>query len=804
MEAHESSDDTDDSESASFPETFGLVLTNLKKHFDPKLSPSQEDSLVDFFRKNGVTEMSGLSIFDPMILWEKRSECDLLESERLCLYLGYICYSFTIDLGVSMVVAFNWDFAVLISNCRERADYDSESEYDINNLQPSCCDTLTFFTARDWLDRIFRNAEIYKLSHSAELRKVWPKECVMAILKRFPLLAVGEYPFRGVRYCLYQPYYFFLGAGFEKGIVQEVHSYYPKVTEPVSKYRTPEMILQQMIYAGRISVDALRVALEFHPGLASARDRQDWLLLETLFREGCGEEQLELLRRLLSKDIDTFTFHMRSMGPLRVFERILPQLRELTVTLYEQELDAYVYFFKLLHSCEQTQLERLKIDLLPDLIYENEEVLEAFELFLEKLPAHLKRLTLDGNFSRRGSAIGHSSCLKSVTKGISKGSWYLEELFLRDFFFFPNDIEPLFIKNLFGSLDFQMVSERNRYAIPWVSSNKADGVRIGRLTLHQGEFHPDSWMALWQAISRATKIENVLFAPGDSRVASLPDCMLKPFEAMSMLPRLKTICICPHGGDASISITVPLVSILAHRCLEFLQVEGSFLDEEEDTYGCHAYSINTETFCQGLINNKSLQFLFLRGVKLEGTKVAKSFLDVLEEHNNTTIEFMDLCDDKHFYSIIPKAKDSWRRDLHHGFSYENYAHSWRIYYLTCFNRYGRGKVQDKSTTVDELVRLLQELHPGTGLESEEKTFYSKILKIANPVSGISTEGRLSNLYELLRSSSKAWYNVVRRDVEVLSLRYGLLRETPCLWCVGALVEGGDGSRKRKHVGEPFV
>ena len=807
MEAHnEASDNMDDSES-TFQETFRPVLTNLRQYVYPKLSPSQEDALVAFFRESGVTKLRELSIFDSMILWEKRSECDLFESERLCFYLGYICCSLTIDIGMSMDKAFEYcyNFAYVIHDYCRRRKNNRRSEFDMENLSPSCSDRLTFFTAQVLLFQIFDGTDIYLLSHSARIRKAWPTECVLAILKRFPFLALEEYPIHDTT-VRFQPYYFFLVAGFEKVIVQEVHSYCPKVTESGPEDPTPEMVLPELlfpqIYGGSsnrvgASIDALRVALELHPGLASA-NKNGWLLLEKMFRGGAREEEMELVRRFLSKDVDTFTFHMTGIGQLRVFGRVLQQLRELTVLMTSPEAGTFV-IFKLLHTCEQTKLETLKIDIPVDIICENEDAKGAMEVFLEKMPVRLKTVSLTAKDSGPAVQIDFTSCLESITKSIVKGNWYLEELSLCDFFYNTNAIEPLFIENIIGSLDFQILNERSRYAIPWIPPDKADGVRIGRLNLYQGKFSADGWLALWQAISRATKLENILFAPGNERLSRQPDSLLKAFEAMSMIPRLKTICIGPHGGDASISITAPLVSILAHRGLEFLQVEGSFLDEREDTYGCHAYSINTDKFCQALLDNKSLQFLFLRGVELEGSDVAKTFLDVLEEHNNTTIEFMDLCDDKYFYSIIPKAKDSWRRDLHHGFSYENYAHSWRLYYLTCFNRYGRGKVQDKKTTVDELVRLLQELHPGTGLESEEEIFYSNILKIASPVRGVSSEGHLSDLYELLRSSPKLWYNVVRRDIEVLSLRYGLLRETPCLWCVGAL-EGGDVTRKRKHVG----
>ena len=158
---------------------------------------------------------------------------------------------------------------------------------------------------------------------------------------------------------------------------------------------------------------------------------------------------------------------------------------------------------------------------------------------------------------------------------------------------------------------------------------------------------------------------------------------------------------------------------------------------------------------------------------------------------------MDVCDDAHFFTIIPK--DSWRRDVHHGFTYESYQDAWQIYYLTCFNRFGRGKVQDKSTTAAEFVQLLAEVHSQIDVAKDEKAFHSRIFNLSTRCALDDSIVHLNRLYQLLLSAPTSWCNAVKRNIEAMSLRYGLLRESPGLWCSCILGPDPDQARKRRRI-----
>ena len=797
-----------DNSKDSLVDVFRPVLRGLSH----SLTDSDQDKLLKFFQRNKITKLSGLSIFDPIVLWEKQAECDLLESETFCIDLGQICHCLSLDVVDTSHLTCHES---IITEYYEELLH-SEEDMDVDNLSPSCFDKLSYFTARIVLMRIFVSTCPIMLMTNAEARKSWLEKGALQLLKRYPLLSAEIYdcvPLFATQSYYWYPFFFFLYSGFGKDIVQQVHSYYPKVSRKGEETVRQFLRLGDIGNAAKLSFEVFKLMLELDPKLATTRGEDGWLLLEQLFSSGYSADVLEHVRAGLSKGVDKFDAgqNFRSedhawefdICRTRVLERLVPQLRGFGFGPLLITVDASVHIFEFL--CEQKKLEQFNTILPVDLVSENEEVKQAFELFIEKKGVQLKRLVFFGgqNVNARDRNLYPAqcaTCLESISRSIPRAreDWYLEQLTLNSFEFNNNNaVEALFSRDNIGSLNFQLndPSTSKQFAIPWDSSKKSDGLQVGQLNLFDLEITIQTWMALWRTISKLTRIEHILFAPFNK--LHLLTSIAKPFEAMSMLPKLKTICIGPHAGDVSIAITKPLISILGHGCLEFLQIEGSHENHHDDTIGCHAYSIKVDSFCQALKDNKTLQFLFLRGVELQGTNVTKSFLDVLQKHNNTTIEFADICDEKHFYSIIPK--DSWRRDIDHGFTYENYSHAWQMYFLTCFNRYGRGKVRDKSTTVDDLVNLLGEVHTGTGLDSNEEAFYPQILKTATTEHEGSPSEHLTLLYEKLRSSPESWYNVVKRDLEVLSLRFGLLRESPCLWCVHVGSHGGSGSgRKRKH------
>jgi len=90
------------------------------------------------------------------------------------------------------------------------------------------------------------------------------------------------------------------------------------------------------------------------------------------------------------------------------------------------------------------------------------------------------------------------------------------------------------------------------------------------------------------------------------------------------------------------------------------------------------------------------------------------------------------------------------------------------------------------------------MHAGIDLESREEKFYPEILAVADSSKYSDPTDYLTKLYNTLRRSPRSWYNAVKRDIESLGLKYALLRETPCLWCVAA-ASGRHHPRKRQRI-----
>jgi len=742
---------------------------------------SDRKKLREFFDNQNVTHIDDLREFEPLSLQEKKNECSLFENERVCVKLGILC-----------------KYLSFCSAC----EHDSLGEifgWIMELHDEEWGDDASYWAARAVVAQELVSTTMEKLRQSAEAREEFLSGGVMDALERYPLLAaeklnVSEW-FRTF------PYFFFLASGFDDETVRKVHSFCPKISAQGIRGKFLAKLLRR---DDRFPGDVLKRVLALDPNQAgmeamySDRQCKPRTLLEFLFYKGYSTEILEYVRTLLPDNVVEFQAESERATTLVrrrsiILERLAPQLRELTIKVHNWSTHAFI---SLLHSIEQTNLESLSIDLNFDFRRVHESVNQALESFIHGKSASLKRLSFHQT-RYHDSNVG--PCMEAILSAIAftDEEWYLDELKLSGIQYFS--IDEFLVGGSIGSLDIQLI-DSTEYACPWTPPKRRDGIRIGTLRLLNTNIDHPSWNIIWQAISSSDNIENALIAHGPVKYEA---CEI---DALSSNSKLKTLCLGAHAWYSSINITAPLLGILNHGCLEFLQVEGSHYNSEDDTYGCHAYTIDAVDICETLKDNKSLQFLFLRGVDFEGTSnVAKCFLDVLQKHNNTTIEFADICDDKHFHTIIPK--DSWRRDPHHAFTYENYAHAYQIYYLTCFNRYGRGKVRDKMTTIEELLQLLLNVHSGTGLDDEEEQFYPQILDLVlsaehndDKAPDANNHSFLSTIYEKLREAPTSWYNAVKREIETSSLRYDLLRETPDLWCVRAAVSDilGDGRPRKRR------
>ena len=380
-------------------------------------------------------------------------------------------------------------------------------------------------------------------------------------------------------------------------------------------------------------------------------------------------------------------------------------------------------------------------------------------------------------------ASAYASCLDLIATSVSStaANWKLERLTLENFVMDIASLVKMLSQDHICGLDVQPGGMC--FDCPWDymdATSAAKGMRLGRINLYSVVFSVTCWKALWNAVSKLSKMERLMIFPGEGGNSSMTEWIDVALWSSSSLSRLTTLSLGPHNDDNTIvDITDPLVTLLKHGCLEFLQVEGSY-EDADGTIGCLSYQIVAQNVCRALERNASLQFLFLRGVKFLGGNVSKAFLSVLRDFNNTTIEFADICDDQYFYTIIPK--DSWRCDVHHGFKYESYDDAWQIYYLTSSNRFGRGKAQNKETKINEFVDLLSRVQPSVGMSAEEQRSHKLILATAEGAVEEVPASFINKLYLLLIEDPTLWYDAVKRNIEALAHRFGLLRESPDLWC----------------------
>lgn len=654
------------------------------------------------------------------------------------------------------------------------------------------------------LRQLFRDQYFWNFMRDPKARKREMVERALNLLELYPSLAWERFE-QGMGTGMHSyPLFFFLWAGCDNDTLQQVLRYNPQVLSS-GRQGFEDLLMAASLASDDIPVAVFERMLELMPDLTRER-RHRVRFLERLFHLGFNGEVLDFVRTRVEDvqselSLSTRNPRMVAGGGQLVMDtsrvdvvlKMIPKLRHVECDVSEWTLDGWVHFLGCLPDCSRPKLENLKFGLPMNIVQPEWKTNEAVRRFFSRMEFSLKEIALLGDREQQRPFDTFTSCLKEMSLGMASNTTgtRLPQLTLKRFALSDEGANYLFENDIFGALDLQFDSLR--YTRPWDTKEiSTAGVRVLNLGLHGFSMTTkEGWTIMWEKVSRLSRVEKILYSPG--HVDFLTGRLTMPLLSIAMLPRLTTLCLTAHTHDTTVNVTKPVLDLLERGTLEFLQIEGSH-EDHEGNIGCLAYGLDVDKLCQKLKDNKSLQFLFLRGVELRGANISKSFSDVLEEHNNTTLEFMDICDDARFYTIIPK--DSWRRDPHHGFTYESFPDAGQIYFLTCFNRFGRGKVRDKSTTPAELVKMLTAIHSESGIEDAEEEFHRGIRRLG--MSRGDSVTTLNSLYKLLLDAPALWCNAVKRHVESMSIRYGLLRESPSLWCSCVLQQGfGPGAKRRR-------
>lgn len=792
---------------------------NLPPFFDTRILEDDGSSpckLLRFLYKHNVTTFEDIQMLSVDFLLQKRSECDLLQNRRFLIHLGAIAFFIELYEVIDLLEVqdeFGADSAEEIK-ARVHEHYHDE-EFPESEITDSMLLSLPFFKADVWLHRIFEERHPIFLMNSAENRQNWLEKGALKIIERYPLLASQKYTIEADgENCPpseWSPFFFVLYSGFGRDVALQVKAYDPGAAHDTDDgpFTGLDGILQKADAADiRVPLDVIKDVLSFFPNEATKRGIHERLLVECLLLYGYGPEYLDIAVSsfpLGHFDDLKIQWEPRLQSELdvsraRALEKIIVHnTRYLECGPAHWTREGFAHVLSLLSDNASTKVERLKLFPPLDLFGpEQELVAGSLQRLFTKKNQSLQEVAIScsqPHAEQEDFFAGYRGCLQSITQGLlSNGrDWTLQALTLDSFLFADKTtLETFLSRDAVGSLDIQV--DGKRYECPWDENDKADeSLQIQRVNLYHFHIPSECWTAMWKKISQLKRLERLMFAPG--HLINNPTWILGALDAVSILSKLKIFCLGPHPEPSSIvNITGPLVALVEHGCLEFLQVEGSF--EDFDEHHCLSYKIEVGRLCEALGANKSLQFLFLRGLSMEGTNISETFVDVFQRLNNTTIEFADICDDQHFYTVIPRH--SWRRDPRHEFRYESFSAAYQIYHLTTFNRFGRSKVRDRSTTAEEFVKLLANMHAGIDLESREEKFYPEILAVADSSKYSDPTDYLTKLYNTLRRSPRSWYNAVKRDIESLGLKYALLRETPCLWCVAA-ASGRHHPRKRQRI-----
>lgn len=831
---------------SSFRPVLELVFPGCDVEDEDEEDAMDVATILQFFQSRGATGLDHLGVFDTHhLIWDEflsKSFDERSTVQRLGIICEYIavfgaksllkfleelsqkpiwacvhCHRFSQfddhnglrDLHIGRCAKMDHRSYLAFSETRQRADATLEELSRVTLISTSLSDhaKVSMHGTRIALRNLFREQSFWGFMKDPSARQREMDEKALGLLERFPSLAWERFEHGSGTGMHSYPLYYFLWAGCEMKVLKQVLGYNSQVLSS-GKQGFEDLLMAASLISDGISITIFERMLELMPELTTERKHRV-NFLERLYYLGFNSEVLDFVRSLVENNQSEFTLHRRSprmisggrrwemdVSRADVLVRMMPCLQHVECDISEWTLDGWSHFLDSIPERLHPKLETLRISIPVHIVLSEFKAREALKKFFGRMDFSLKEVALIGDRENQRPFDVFTSCLKEISEGIlsNTSSSCLEQLKLKNFAFSGDGSEHLFDNDIYGALDVQF--DCLRYSCPWDSKEiNTDGVRVLNLGLHGFSLITFvGWRTMWKKISKLSRVEKIMYSPGHSDYLS--GWLTLPLNSIAKLPRLTTLCLMAHTHDITVDVTEPIAELLRHGTLEFLQIEGSH-EDHEGNIGCLAYRVDAKELCHLLKNNRSLQFLFLRGVELRGSEISRAFLEVLQEYNNTTIEFMDICDDAHFFTVIPK--DSWRRDLHHGFTYESYPHAWQIYYLTCFNRFGRGKVQNKSTMAAEFVQLLTEVYSQIDVGAEEETFHRQIHDLAIQNAKEDSVAHLDRIYGLLHRSPSLWCNAVKRTIESMSIRYGLLRESPGLWCSCVSQSAFDHTTKRRRL-----
>ena len=654
-----------------------------------------------------------------------------------------------------------------------------------------------YYLSRSRLRQFFDTYTPVALSKSQQLRCTFLDKAILAIPKQMPLLAAETYEVLGYTEPWY-PYFYFLKAGFDECVVKKIISCFPEAPAHEQKQGQVDNYVVHFKVAGilgvRVPFDTFKRVLEIAP--AQARSGR---LLQILFMKNYRIDILAYVQRFVLTD--SFTYGEEhgplslNLGKAVVLTKVMPQLRELNLLIGQSPEAAIVLVLRCLPECNK--LEKLDLDLPANTIADSVDALEALRTFLETKVPSLQQISLkiikdSVNYTEEGYEIydrKRKTCLESILGGIMQAQtgYFIEELALG--LFAPTESTVrIFELDMIGSLYIGGC----RSPLKDVAHLKtSSGVRVGRLNLSCANLSPALWPRMWQAVATARNLDKVVVRPGNPSLFSSRDIesVVQGSFSSPQLTELRLDYYTTWGNEyPSIDVSAGLIACLQRGVLESVEIEGSRAPKDwEETY-CLDYCVNdVEALCNALKDNSSLRVLHLRGVDFCGAHcVSKRFLKILDLHNNTTIEDIEVCDDEQFFSVLPEFRwpreRNWRH-LENVYSYENYAQARQLEYLTRLNRFGRGKNGNNIATIESLVMVLGNVDGSLFADEDDKKEVSTYLGIAQDAreDGNNSNEHLSRLFGASLENPLSWCNIVNWNMEALSLRFDLLRCSPSLW-----------------------
>lgn len=321
---------------------------------------------------------------------------------------------------------------------------------------------------------------------------------------------------------------------------------------------------------------------------------------------------------------------------------------------------------------------------------------------------------------------------------------------------------------------------------------------------------------LWRHVARMKKLRHVHLRPGSGY--SIQECLPAAMLNFARMSHLTSLELEPQyeldwsEADNAVDITAAMVSILEQErsSLRKLRIKAVYIDDNQ-MYCGPFYRLRYAPICQALQQNTSLEVLELQDVSSgpddDVLAIPNLFLQVLLQ--NTTLQTLSAYEGDLVYAPGPTDPLTYYKHV-------DYHCSRRILYKLWLNRFGRGKLRSKTATVKDLMSLLEQvmttnfqvggynvhdlidtLTEGNGEQQQQPE------QQPESVIDAQQEKQLNHCFTTLLGWQHVLTTVVRRDIDVLGVLYGLLRESPSLCCsittTGPTTSaGGRRSTRRKR------